>query len=110
METFEAKNEELTLIKSDKVYLDGDGIESLSPLNSGENLQDWIYKVDKRSNDWILTVQYPYTIMLHTSPLYYPCVEYYLLPNTQQLIIHPGQWCEMIYNGYWSLMTDADHR
>lgn len=93
-----------------KSYTDGEDTESAILIDSHSDDQNWIYRVNKSSSIWILTVQYPYTIMHHSSPLFYPCVEYYLLPNSQQLEIRPGQWCEMIYNGSWSLMSDADHR
>ena len=110
MESFTIKNEEIDLIDSKKLYLVGDDSESSKKLNSGFGNQQWFYHVDKGSDNWVVTVQVARTIMLHTSPLFYPCMEYYLLPDTQQLIVLPGQWCEMHLNGYWSVMTDADHR
>lgn len=109
METLGTRSEEI--IKTNGAQLSGNEVPGNHRVSSNKDAPDWIYKVDKSTDDWVITVSAPYAIRVHTdASRYYPYMDHNLQPRTQQLVVFPGQWCEMYRMEIWAYMVDADHR
>ncbi|MET4545672.1 hypothetical protein ABIE26_002990 [Pedobacter africanus] len=69
----------------------------------------WVYRVVRRGKHLLVTVRITCRFMIHPKPIAPPKLITELKPD-EILVLSPGEWSEIWFQGEWCHMADADCR
>lgn len=69
----------------------------------------WVYRVRHVGNLLSISVRITSRFLIYPNPISPPLRVTVLQPD-ETLLLSPGEWCEIKFQGHWCKLVDADNR